>query len=77
MLMTLPGLNGIARITGLIAIVCSVLNMVTSFIAIIRYKAELTHGTLTSGAEGFVLLSMSVLLIASMNLCSQNSLLFS
>ncbi|KAJ8595807.1 hypothetical protein M405DRAFT_837623 [Rhizopogon salebrosus TDB-379] len=59
MLMTLPGLNGIARITGLIAIVCSVLNMVTSFIAIIRYKAELTHGTLTSGAEGFVLLSMS------------------
>ncbi|KAJ8591254.1 hypothetical protein M405DRAFT_120311 [Rhizopogon salebrosus TDB-379] len=39
-LMTLPGLNGIARIAGLVAImiVCLVLSMITSFIAIVRYK---------------------------------------
>ncbi|OAX39078.1 hypothetical protein K503DRAFT_690330 [Rhizopogon vinicolor AM-OR11-026] len=56
-LMTLPGMHGIARTAGLIAIMCSVLSMITSFISIIRYKAELAHGTHTSGSEGFVLLS--------------------
>ncbi|KAJ8594528.1 hypothetical protein M405DRAFT_858044 [Rhizopogon salebrosus TDB-379] len=64
MLMTLPGLNVVARIAGLVAIMCSVLSMITSFIAIIRYKAELTHGTPTSGAEGFVLLSRRIVLLS-------------
>jgi len=64
-LMTLPGLNGIARIAGLVAIMCSVLSMITSFISIIRYKAELAHGTPTSGSEGFVLLSVRSLSLPS------------
>jgi hypothetical protein len=59
--MTLPGLNGIARTAGLVAIMCSVLSMTIYFIAIIRYRAELTHGEL---------------LIASMSLCLRSSLLF-
>jgi hypothetical protein len=57
-LMTLPGLSGIARMSGLVAITCSVLSMTTSFISIMRHKAELTHGTPTSGSEGFVLLTV-------------------
>ncbi|OJA09324.1 hypothetical protein AZE42_09528 [Rhizopogon vesiculosus] len=55
--MTLPGMNGIVRTAGLIAIMCSVLSMIASFISIIRYKAELAHGTPASGSEGFVLLA--------------------
>ena len=64
--MTLPGLSGIARIAGLVAIMCSVLSMITSFISIVKYKAELSHGTPTSGSEGFVLLSVSASLLASL-----------
>ncbi|KAG1807296.1 uncharacterized protein BJ212DRAFT_757624 [Suillus subaureus] len=56
-LMTLPGLSGIARMSGLVAIMCSVLSMITSFISIIRHKAEMAHGAPTSGSEGFVLLT--------------------
>ncbi|OJA16203.1 hypothetical protein AZE42_00066 [Rhizopogon vesiculosus] len=64
MLITLPGMNGIARTAGLIAIMCSVLSMITSFISIIPYKAELAHGTPTSGSEGFVLFSVHLSLLA-------------
>ncbi|KAG2361632.1 hypothetical protein BDR07DRAFT_35291 [Suillus spraguei] len=56
-LMTLPGLSGIARASGLVAIMCSVLSMITSFISIMRHKTEMAHGTPTSGSEGFVLLT--------------------
>lgn len=63
-LMTLPGLSGIARISGLVAIMCSVLSMITSFISIIRQKTELAHGTPTSGSEGFVLLSRRSVLLS-------------
>lgn len=63
-LMTLPGLNGIARISGLVAIMCSVLSMTTSFISIMRHKTELAHGTPTSGSEGFVLLTRRSVLLS-------------
>ncbi|KAG0695996.1 hypothetical protein DFH29DRAFT_244339 [Suillus ampliporus] len=63
-LMTLPGLNGIARIAGLVAIMCSVLSMTTSFISIMRHKTELAHGTPTSGSEGFVLLTRRSVLLS-------------
>jgi hypothetical protein len=55
-LATLPGMNGIARTADLIAIMCSVLSMIISFISIIRYKADSAHGMPASGSEGFVLL---------------------
>lgn len=63
-LMTLPGLSGIARISGLVAIMCSVLSMTTSFISIMRHKTELVHGTPTSGSEGFVLLTRRSVLLS-------------
>ncbi|OAX30940.1 hypothetical protein K503DRAFT_806541 [Rhizopogon vinicolor AM-OR11-026] len=55
--MTLPGMNGIARTAGFIAIMRSLSSMITSFISIIRYKTELALGTPASGSGGFVLLS--------------------
>ncbi|KAG1859317.1 hypothetical protein DFJ58DRAFT_840189 [Suillus subalutaceus] len=64
-LMTLPGLSGVARMSGLVAIMCSVLSMITSFISIIRHKAEMAHGTPTSGSEGFVLLTALSLALLS------------
>lgn len=63
-LMTLPGLSGIARMSGLVAIMCSVLSMTTSFISIMRHKTDLTHGTPTSGSEGFVLLTRRSVLLS-------------
>ncbi|KAF8835686.1 hypothetical protein BDN67DRAFT_1038407 [Paxillus ammoniavirescens] len=52
-LMSLPELDSIARIGGLVAITCLVLSMVTSFISIFRYKAEMARGVSRSG-EGFM-----------------------
>jgi hypothetical protein len=68
-LMTLPGLSGIARMSGLVAIMCSVLSMTTSFISIMRHKTDLTHGTPTSGSEGFVLLTVCFSTCFVMILC--------
>lgn len=55
--MSFPGLDSIARIGGLVAITCSVLSMVSSFVSIFRYKAEMARGSGPS-AEGFVMLSV-------------------
>ncbi|OJA09326.1 hypothetical protein AZE42_09530 [Rhizopogon vesiculosus] len=66
-LMTLPGMNGIARTADLIAIMCSVLSMIISFISIIRYKADSAHGMPASGSEGFrrsVLQSLPLVFLA-------------
>lgn len=58
-LMSFPGLDSVARIGGLVAIIFSVLSMVSSFVSIFRYKADMARGTGPS-AEGFVLLSVSI-----------------
>ena len=60
--MSFPGLDSITRIGGLVAITCSVLSMVSSFVSIFRYKAEMTRGSGPS-AEGFVMLSVSTILL--------------
>lgn len=58
-LMSFPGLDSVARIGGLVAIIFSVLSMVSSFVSIFRYKSDMARGPGPS-AEGFVLLSVSV-----------------
>ncbi|KAF9235233.1 hypothetical protein BU15DRAFT_51639, partial [Melanogaster broomeanus] len=63
-LMTLPGLESIARIGGLVAITCSVLSMVTSFVSIFRYKAEMARGVGLSSGEGFVMLSRRSIMLS-------------
>lgn len=56
-LMSFPGLDSVTRIGGLVAITCSVLSMVSSFVSIFRYKSEMARGTGPS-VEGFVMLSV-------------------
>ncbi|KAI6028799.1 hypothetical protein F5J12DRAFT_807775 [Pisolithus orientalis] len=61
-LISIPGLDSIARIGSLVAILCSVLSMVTSLLSIFRYRVEMAEGSATlhhTGAaarEGFVFL---------------------
>ncbi|KIJ07455.1 hypothetical protein PAXINDRAFT_19360 [Paxillus involutus ATCC 200175] len=63
-LMSLPGLDSIARIGGLVAITCSVLSMVTSFVSTFRYKAEMARGVSHSAGEGFMTLSRRSIMLS-------------
>ncbi|KAH7887288.1 hypothetical protein F5I97DRAFT_812378 [Phlebopus sp. FC_14] len=64
-LISLPGLDSIARIGGLVAITCSVLSMITSFISIFRYKSEMARGVVgQSAGEGFVMLSRRSIMLS-------------
>ncbi|KAI6000178.1 hypothetical protein F5J12DRAFT_724187, partial [Pisolithus orientalis] len=71
-LISFPGLDGITHIGGLVAISCSVLSMVTSFLSIFQYKAELPQGSaavhhLAAAAhEGFVFLPVSLHILLSL-----------
>ncbi|KIJ11001.1 hypothetical protein PAXINDRAFT_85218, partial [Paxillus involutus ATCC 200175] len=60
-LMSLPGLDSIARIGGL---ACSVLTMVTSFVSIFRYKAEIARGVSHSAGEEFTMLSRQSIMLS-------------
>ena len=59
MLITLPGLHSIAQIGDLVAILCSVLSMLTSFVSISRYASEAVQGTEETTGEDFILLPVS------------------
>lgn len=69
-LISFPGLDSIARIGGLVAISCSVLSMVTSFLSIFRYKAEMAQGSAAvhhaaaAAREGFVFLPRRSILLS-------------
>ncbi|KIJ11004.1 hypothetical protein PAXINDRAFT_85177, partial [Paxillus involutus ATCC 200175] len=63
-LMSLPGRDSIARIGGLVAITCSVLSMVTSFVSIFRYKAEIARGVSQPAGEGHTMLSRRSIMLS-------------
>ncbi|KAI6042226.1 hypothetical protein EDC04DRAFT_2564534, partial [Pisolithus marmoratus] len=69
-LISFLGLNSIARIGGLVAISCSVLSMITSFLSIFRYKAEMAHGSAVvhhaaaAAREGLVFLPRRSILLS-------------
>ncbi|KIJ13358.1 hypothetical protein PAXINDRAFT_81382, partial [Paxillus involutus ATCC 200175] len=63
-LVSLPVFDSIARISGLVAITCSVLSMVTSFVSIFRYKAEMARGASHSAGEGFITLSRRSIMLS-------------
>ncbi|KAH7922566.1 hypothetical protein BV22DRAFT_1017033 [Leucogyrophana mollusca] len=63
-LMTLPGLDNVARIAGLVAIMCSAASMISSFAALYRYKTDMDQGTSRSGGEGLVLISRRSVLLS-------------
>jgi len=62
--MTLPELDTIAGIGGLVAILCSVLTMITPFVSIFRYKSEMAQGAAQTPGEGFFLLPVSVITLS-------------
>ncbi|EGO02346.1 hypothetical protein SERLA73DRAFT_104765 [Serpula lacrymans var. lacrymans S7.3] len=63
-LMTLPGLDTISRIAGLVAIVCSTASMIASLMAFIRYKTDVTRPTSTIGGEGFVFITRRSMILS-------------
>ncbi|EIW76455.1 hypothetical protein CONPUDRAFT_168992 [Coniophora puteana RWD-64-598 SS2] len=70
-LVTLPGIDEIARIAGIVAIACSVASMISAFAVIFRHKAEVYHGRSHGvggangiGGEGFIVLSRRSVLLS-------------
>lgn len=55
--MTLPGLDDVARLAGMIAILFSASSMVSSVFALFRYKADVERTVVYVGGEGLMLLS--------------------
>ncbi|KAJ8698975.1 hypothetical protein PTI98_005621 [Pleurotus ostreatus] len=57
--LSLPGLDSIARVTALVAILCSTTSMAASVVALFRYKADLERpiSIAVGGGEGMVALS--------------------
>jgi hypothetical protein len=59
-LLTLPGLDEIARLAGMIAILFSASSMVSSVIALFKYKADMERTIVYVGGEGLMILSVRV-----------------
>ncbi|TCD65970.1 hypothetical protein EIP91_001962 [Steccherinum ochraceum] len=55
--MTLPGLDDVARLAGLIAILFSASSMVSSVVALFRWKADVERTVVYVGGEGLTLLT--------------------
>ena len=58
--LSLPGLDNIARVAGFVAILFSSFSMVSTLVAIFKYKADLEWPTAHVGGEGLVMLSVSL-----------------
>ncbi|KAI0337961.1 hypothetical protein BDW22DRAFT_1338908 [Trametopsis cervina] len=56
-LMTLPGLDDIARLAGMIAILFSASSMVSSVVALFKFKADVERTVVYIGGEGLMVLS--------------------
>lgn len=57
-LVSLPGLDGLERIAGFVAIPCPAASVVSSVIALFRYKAHAKRAVVYMGGEGLVMLSV-------------------
>ena len=64
-LLSLPGLDGLARVAGLVAILFSSFSVVSTVLAIFKYKSDLeksgvssSSGNVGVGGEGLVVLSV-------------------
>lgn len=60
--LTLPGLDDVARLAGMIAILFSASSMVSTVVALFRYKADIERTVVYIGGEGLMLLSVRSLL---------------
>ena len=57
-LLTLPGIDDISRIAGIVAILFSASSMVTAVIALFKYKAEMERSVMYVSGEGLMVLSV-------------------
>ncbi|TFK33262.1 hypothetical protein BDQ12DRAFT_727898 [Crucibulum laeve] len=62
--LSLPGLDNIARIAGLVAILFASFSMATTLVAIFRYKADMGRAASHVGVEGLVMLSRRSIVMA-------------
>jgi len=53
--LSLPGLDNIARIAGLVAVLLSTASMSSSVIALFRFKADMERADANLGGEGFII----------------------
>jgi hypothetical protein len=60
-LLSLPGLDDIARLAGIVAILFSASSMVSTVIALFRYKADLERTIVFIGGEGLMVQSVSTM----------------
>ncbi|KAI0690265.1 hypothetical protein BC835DRAFT_1365422 [Cytidiella melzeri] len=56
-LLTLPGLDDLARLAGMIAILFSASSMVSSVVALFKFKADMERTVVYVGGEGLMILS--------------------
>lgn len=57
-LLTLPGLDDIARLAGMIAILFSASSMISAVVALFKYKAGLERTVVFVGGEGLMVMSV-------------------
>ncbi|KAF9030240.1 hypothetical protein BDZ89DRAFT_1091654 [Hymenopellis radicata] len=55
--LSLPGLDNIARVAGLIAVLFSAFSMASTVVALFKYKADAERAVSVVGAEGFLMVS--------------------
>ena len=58
-LLSLPGLDDVARLAGIVAILLSASSMVSAVIALFKYKADLERTVVYVGGEGLMVMSVS------------------
>ena len=57
-LLTLPGVDDISRIAGIVAILFSASSMVSAVFALFKYKAEMERSVMYVSGEGLMVLSV-------------------
>ena len=56
--LSLPGLDDISRLAGLIAILFSASSMISTVVALFRYKADIDRAVVYVGGEGLMVMSV-------------------
>ena len=57
--LSLPGLDNVARVAGLIAVLFSTFSMASTVVALFKYKADAERAVSLVGTEGLLIISVS------------------
>ena len=58
--LSLPGLDNVARVAGLIAVLFSTFSMASTVVALFKYKADAERAVSLVGTEGLLIISVSL-----------------